>query len=139
MTEFVYFPGRELPPYGEYVRSEDLVIGNVYFRVGFVDREMLMPEMTALVFVGRDLDAEDVGSGSQTLFFQDYRSYARGVRWGMDPPSLDAESEVERFEQFMSRGWFESADEKDVSNIFVFEKALEVLLRCSLKRHARDV
>jgi hypothetical protein len=139
MNEFVHFPGRELPPFGEYVRSEDLVVGNVYFRVGFLDQEMFIPEITALVFVGRDLDPEQAASGFHQLFFQDYGSYTQGVRWGMDPPPLDAESEVERFEQFMSRGWFESSEETEISNVFVFEKALDVLLHCSVKRRGRGV
>jgi hypothetical protein len=134
MADLIHFSGRDLPVFGEYVRSGDLLIGEVYFRVGFLDDEMHVPELTPVVFIGRDLDPENLPSNSHQLFFQDYGSYARGVRWGMKHPPVDAESESERFEQFMSRGWFESGEETEISNVFVFEKALDVLLRCSISR-----
>jgi hypothetical protein len=33
----MYFEGRELKPFGEFTRSSDLVVENVYFRISFLD------------------------------------------------------------------------------------------------------
>src|SRR5687767_12573744 len=96
MTHPVHFPGRDLPPFGEYVKSEDLVVGEVYFRVGYLDDQLLVPEVTALVFAGRDLGEENTSTGHHQLYFQDFASYMRGDRWGMDHPPLDGSTEVER-------------------------------------------
>ena len=138
MTEPIHFPGRDVPSFGEYVKPEELVVGGIYFRAVFADDEMLVPELTPLVFAGRDLHRENATNSSHQLFFQDYASYARGVRWGMEDPPLDAETEEERIEQFMSRGWFETVEETQ-PHVFVFEKALDVLLRCALRRRERAV
>jgi hypothetical protein len=51
----LYFPARELTPYAEYVEADDLTVGKVYFDVTFLDKQMLVPELRPLVFVGRDL------------------------------------------------------------------------------------
>jgi hypothetical protein len=59
MNQPIHFPGRDLPPFGEYVKFEDHVVGEVYFRVGYLDEQLLVPEVTPLVFVGRDLDEEN--------------------------------------------------------------------------------
>lgn len=129
--EPLHFPGRGLQQFGEYVKSEDLVVGEVYFRVVYSDDQLLIPEMTPLVFAGRDLDEKD------WLYFQDVTSYMRGDRWGMDHPPLDGSTEIERFEQLMRRGCFQSFENTETSHVFVFEKALDVLLRCSLDRRER--
>jgi len=44
----LYFDGRELKPYGEFVRAADLVDGRVYFRVGFLDQDTVIPELVPL-------------------------------------------------------------------------------------------
>jgi hypothetical protein len=116
------------------VEAKDLVVGQVYFRLGFADEEMLVPELRPLVFVGRDLDPEDADG---RLFFQDYASYARGARWGIEPPPLDGATEIERIEQFLARGWFETIQESATTGVFTFEKALDSLLSCSLRRQGR--
>ena len=128
-----HFPGRDLPEFGEHVKAEDLVVGAVYFRVVFADAELLIPELMPLVFAGRDLEGEPVSGASHQLFFQDCVSYFRGDRWGMERPPLNGETEEARVEQFMSRGWFETVDE-DQPHVFVFEKALDELLRCGVRR-----
>ena len=37
----VRFPGRELKTHCDYVRAEDLIVGEVYFRVHFLDGQGL--------------------------------------------------------------------------------------------------
>jgi hypothetical protein len=76
----VYFDGRELKPYAEPVSSSELSEGTVYFAVNFVDEEMLIPTMETLVFVGRNLEPDDVGE----VYFQDVASYREGVRYAWD-------------------------------------------------------
>jgi hypothetical protein len=78
---------------------------------------MLIPELRPLVFIGKNLDPADVG----IVYFQDYDSYSRAVRYGQPgDPSI--------------QGWFESGSENEINHIFEFERALNVLLSCSLRR-----
>ena len=55
------FESRELKPYGEYMKSVELIEAQIYFRVSFLDEEMLTPEMVPLVFIGRDLQPDGPG------------------------------------------------------------------------------
>lgn len=57
------------------VEPNQLQVGQVYFKVDFVDRQKSIPRVTPVVFAGRDLD----GSTRGDLFFQDYESYRRGA------------------------------------------------------------
>ncbi|MGB0035459.1 MAG: hypothetical protein WBP79_08300 [Candidatus Acidiferrales bacterium] len=107
------FEERELKPYAETVPLDELQVGAVYFAVNFVDDEMLIPSMEPKVFVGRNLEAEE----GERLHFQDIDSYRRGVRF---------ESATEDDEAI-----FETGTER---HIFEFERALDVLMRCSLRR-----
>ena len=111
----LHFPARELKPYAEYAEAGELVIGKTYFAVHFVDKEMLVPEMRPLVFVGRDFEPEDDG----ILYFQDAESYIAGVRYD----STGGHEDVE----------FHTVDE-DTPLVCEFERALDSLLRCSIER-----
>jgi hypothetical protein len=82
----VHFPGRDVPPYAEYAAAENLVEGGIYFRVGFVDRNLHIPTMEPVVFIGRDLAEGDSG----VLYFQDAGSHMAGVRFG-SPDQDEAE------------------------------------------------
>jgi hypothetical protein len=110
----VHFEARELKPYAEPVSSTELREGQVYFAVNFVDDEMLIPMMETVVFVGRNLKPEDVGS----VYFQDVESYGEGIRWGS--PHEWAK--------------FQTGSENEVNHIFDYERALDVLMWCSLRR-----
>ena len=57
----VRFPARELKTHCDYVRAEDLVVGEVYFRVHFLDDQGLVPELLPREFVGRNLFPADEG------------------------------------------------------------------------------
>jgi len=112
----VYFSGRELTPYAEPVLSKELQEGKVYFAVNYVDEQMLIPVVETLVFVGRNLEPGDAGK----VYFQDVESFREGVRYGSD-----SEGELAKFE---------TGSENMLDHIFDYERALDVLMRCSLRR-----
>src|SRR5690242_5613038 len=72
----VSFEIGDLKPYVEYVRSEDLREGTIYFKVGYLDDMALVPMLQPYVFIGRNLDEDD----EQEVYFQDAGSYASGIR-----------------------------------------------------------
>ncbi|SRR6266496_5634573 len=110
------FEARELLPYAEPISSTDLEVGTVYFAVNYVDDEMLVPIMETLVFIGRNLEPGDVGK----VYFQDVESYREGVRYGSDSEDVWAK--------------FETGSENELGHIFEYERALDVLMQCSLRR-----
>lgn len=112
------FEERELPSYAEPISSTDLQEGEIYFSVNFVDDEMLIPTMETVVFIGKDLEPEDSGQ----VYFQDIDSYRSGVRY----ESATEEDYAEFF----------AGSESQVHHVFTFEKALEALMKCSLRRRS---
>ena len=113
------FPARELKPYGEYMEASKLVEGEIYFAVHFLDDQMSVPELDPLVFIGRNLEQGDSGR----LYFQDAASYMSGVRYG-DGGGRGGETKIHVVEE-------------NAPFVCEFERALDVLLRCSLKRQGR--
>lgn len=107
------FEERELKPYAETVPPDELQVGTVYFAVNFVDDEMLIPIMEPKVFIGRNLNS---GQGDR-LHFQDFDSYRQGIRF--ESATEDDEAKFETGTQH---------------HIFEYEKALDVLMRCALRR-----
>ena len=112
----MFFEGRDVHSCVDDVPSAELGVGNVYFTVSFVDQNMLVPVLTPVVFAGRDLDPEFGGY----LYCQDIDSYSAGVR----------------FEKSVSgiRGKIEMWPEEEGSHVMDYERALDVLLFCSLRR-----
>jgi len=108
----MHFEGRELKAYAEPVPPDQLKEDTIYFAVNFVDDDMLIPVMEPKVFIGRNLDADEAG-----LYFQDVESHRRGVRF---------ESAKENDEAI-----FEIGTER---HVFDYERALDQLMRCALKR-----
>jgi len=106
------FEARDLKPYAEPVSPDQLKEGTTYFAVNFADEDMLVPILEPKVFIGRNLDANEPG-----LYFQDFDSYRRGVRF----VSPTAENEA-RFEIGAER------------HVFDYERALDVLMSCALRR-----
>jgi len=109
------FEARELKSYAEPVSVSELTVGNVYFAVQFIDSDMLIPELEALVFIGRDLVPNDALS----LYFQDAGSYRHGIRF-------DSAKDDE--------ATFYKQTEDEIQHIFEYEQALDILLTCSLRR-----
>ncbi len=58
----------------------------MYYAVTFLDEEMLIPTMEPVVFVGRNLDREDV----DRFYFQDADSYREGIRYSTGVAEDDA-------------------------------------------------
>ncbi len=86
--------------------------------VNFVDKEMLIPALAPMVFIGRNLVASDAGK----VYFQDIESYRDGVRF-------DSASDEDGAR-------FEFGSEDELGHVFEYEKGLEVLMACSLRRRA---
>jgi hypothetical protein len=130
----LYFEGRELKSYGEFVRSADLEVGHVYFRMGYVDADTALPELAPLVFLGRNLDPEHPG-----LYFQDAASYLSGERyksvdWAASPSQTEEGPTVWRTHTVECHVLPESQH----TSVFEYEKALDQLLVCSLRRKTWD-
>lgn len=107
------FEARELKACGEPVSPEELRLGEVYFGVLFLDDNGFVPMMEPKVFIGHNLEAGDVGK----VYFQDFASYRRGVRYESANDDDDAVFEV------------------GVQNyIFEYARALDVLMYCELLR-----
>src|SRR5260370_33529410 len=103
---------REVKGYAEPVLPEHLREGEVYFAVVFLDKDSLVPTMEPRVFVG--MKAESDGN---KLYFQDFVSYQRGIRFE-SPNADEAATFVTGVERY----------------IFQYEKALDVLMACALRR-----
>jgi len=110
------FEARDLKPYAEPVVADDLREGEVYFSVQFVDEKMHIPIVGTWVYAGKMFDAE---ISEDRLIFQDVVSYGHGIRYGTDEES---------------EGEFQLEQQKYVNHIFEYERALEVLMNCSLRR-----
>ena len=111
----LHFEARDVSPYADHAAAETLVVGNTYFIVHFLDERLLIPELKALVFIGRKLEEGDSGD----LYFQDAESYLAGVRYESATGDSDAE--------------FHAVGE-GTPFVFEFERALDRLLCCSLQR-----
>lgn len=130
----LYFEGRAVKPYGEYVLSTDLIVGQVYFKVGFLDEDAAVPEMYALVFIGKNLHPNLPG-----MYFQDVESYFGGARRQEDAyvPSYEAEfPDGCRWEDDECQ--FEWQKDRERSGVFTFDGALNSLLHCSIGRKRWD-
>jgi len=108
------FEARELKPYAEPVQASKLKEGEVYFAVNFLDEEMLVPVLEPLVFIGTNLDGDTPG----LVHFQDADSYRRGVSYQGEDVDGDAT-------------FYQGAEP---NHIFEYERALDVLLKCALRR-----
>ena len=122
----MYFEGRELKPWAEFVPAHELREAVVYFRVHYVDDEMLVPVLEPFVFIGKDLEPED----EDVLYFQEASSYLAGERpFGESRRSDDQQTRSEVIVHTMS-----AAD----CHLMEYEKAIDVLLQCALRRQKRD-
>jgi hypothetical protein len=111
------FEGRDLKTYAEPVDANLLVEGECYFTIQYADDRMLNPLISTWVFLGRRLDPDDV---DEILYFQDVDSYQQGIRYGAPV------AEGARFHVYT---------QNEIKFFFEFERALEQLMKCSLRRH----
>ena len=115
-SETTWFEARELKPYAEPVEATQLNKGDAYFRVQFVDENLLIPVVDPLIFIGKDLEPGDSGQ----FYFQDAGSYVHGLRY---------DSATDR-----DLGVFEAYPADGMKSIYAYERAVDVLLRCALHR-----
>jgi hypothetical protein len=116
VQDVTQFEARQLKPYAEPVTVEDLKVGSVYFSVQFVDEEMLLPIVEPWIFLGKNLRGTDADS----LYFQSFGSYSQGIR-------LDDDSEEADYS-------FQITTANGIKHIFEYERALDVLMNCALRR-----
>jgi len=114
----MHFEAREVTTAAEPVTAKDLVVGAVYFSVQFVDPEMFIPVVEPLVYIGKDLVLNDRG----VLYFQNAESYRAGIRF----ESAEADEAA-----------IYAQPESQINHIFDYERALDRLLVCSLRRKKR--
>jgi hypothetical protein len=107
----MFFQQRELPPYAEPVSANELKEGTVYFELSYSPESMIIPFLETLRFVGKNLQPGDVG----LVYFQQIMAH----RWVED--ESDSEDPWGR-------------DENQLNAHFEFDKALNGLLWCSLRR-----
>ncbi len=108
----VGFPATRDPAIRRIRDRRDARRGKTYFSVHFVDKEMSTPELTPLVYIGRNLAEND----TDALYFQDAASYLEGIRFGDG-----------------NEGDFHTVD-GGTPFVYDFERALDRLLYCSLTR-----
>lgn len=117
MTQVTPIEGRKPEPYAEPVAPEALVVGDVYFALTY-DDEMVLPLLEPLVFAGKNLEKDDVDD----YYFQDVWSYRQGARY-KNLAGVEAT--------------FHHGDA--IKHMFQYEKALDRLLECSLRRKAKGL
>jgi len=110
---------RDLPTHAEPVSASDLEIGETYFSVQYLDEDLLVPKVETLILAGKE---QDTGGGA-VFCFQDLDSYRQGIRHG----SAD-----------VMKGVFYLQDERDVKHIFKYERAVDELIKCALRRRKRE-
>jgi len=110
------FEARDLKTYAEPVSASDLREETVYFFLNYIDDQLLIPELTPVVFIGKNLHEGDSG----TVYFQDAGSYRAGVRHSSSEARENAV--------------FHSGSENQVNHVFEYENALNLLLLCSIRR-----
>jgi len=130
-VDYLHFESRDVPPYGEPVLSSDLQEGQIYFFLTYEDEELLCPALRPVVFLGRDLDPDVTGM----VYFQDLASYLAGERLspltqGDTAPRSQGPLSHNEAEVFFG-------SELETNHVFEFDKALNLLLVCSLRRAAR--
>lgn len=117
----MHFEGRDLNEYVEPVSASELREGEVYFAVNYVDDKMLVPIVETVVFIGRNLEPGDVSQ----VYFQDVESHREGVEYDWNASDGSAK--------------FQTGSEDQINHIFDYERALEELMRCSVRRREKEL
>ncbi len=115
----VSFDFGELQPYVQYVPTEELREGSIYFRVTYVDDMSLIPMVDPYVFIGRNLNDDD----EYEVYFQDAASYAAGVRCDRDALDVGHGGAPLILSGSASEG-----------HVMEFCEALRTLVKCGLRR-----
>lgn len=129
------FEARELKDYVEPVPATDLVVGQVYFKVAYADQDLMVPQLEAVVFIGRDLHPAGAG-----LYYQDVESYLDGRRFQLgdlaDADLFPADPDEQAMAWEVNEARFEYERPSALSDVCEFDAALDQLLACALRRKA---
>jgi len=112
------FPARELQTYAEPVSPDAMQVGRVYFALQYEDPDLLVPRLYPMIFLGFDLDGGKVGR----RYFQHFDSFREGVQHGTTG---------------QEPGHFEAYGPEGGRHIYEYERALEGLMLCALRRDDR--
>lgn len=115
----MYFKGREIRSTSNPVSHDELVQGNTYFSLNFIDESMLIPTLEPVIYIGKNLERDDEGQ----VYFQDFDSHQDGASYHSATEDMHAV-------------FFKGA-EGETNHIFQFDDALEVLMVCYLRRKSR--
>lgn len=107
------FDARDLTDYSEPVSAIDIELGATYYSVTFADTDMMVPVIVTIIFIG------ELASGN--LRFQDAMSH----QFGITPETVSEDNPAT---------FYECAKDQ-LRSIFTFEKCLETLMRCSMRRN----
>ena len=130
----IRFESRDITPWTQHPRAADLVVGNIYFRVQFQDQDMVVPQLFAWIFLGRDLHTDCPG-----LFFQDTDSYFSGVRFVVaDLPSMATSPDTMIVSWERDGAWLECEPPREFARVQEYDQALDSLLLCSIRRRTWD-
>lgn len=111
------FEARTINSYADPVSLETLKEGVTFFMVNFADEKMFVPQLSAVVFVGKDFEIGE----DNIYYFQDIDSYSLGERY--DSPKVGEDG-----------AYFFKCAGNEFGGIYDFEVALEILMYCSLRR-----
>jgi hypothetical protein len=114
MSDTIYFEGREISSYGEPVSENELNEYSIYYIVNFIDEKLIIPVMRTVVFVGKNLEPDDVNS----FYFQDIDSYHEGKGY----------EHADIYEEFFV------CSAKELNSVYDLEHALERLMYCFLQQ-----
>ena len=109
------FPETVLKPYAEPAAASEMKKGRVYFACHFMDEEMFVPILTPMIYLG-NLDPNE----PELRLFQNFDSFRCEVRYPEDYSGHE-----DSFE------WYGPDEGK---HIFEFDRALETLMRCAIRR-----
>lgn len=124
------FEARELATHAKPVSVDSLKIGVTYFSVAFLDREMRVPILQPLVFIGKNLVEGDVNR----VYFQDADSHREGITFEAEEDEAEPVTSKSLTRAAVASAVFYEVAETDAGNIFEYEDALNELLKCSLRR-----
>lgn len=113
------FPATQLKPYAEPVTAREAQPGRVYFALQYVEPDLLVPTLEPLIFLGWNLEGDD----PDARFFQSFDSFVAGIRY--------------RSRKEDDWQYFQAYGPNEGKHIFEYERALEALMACALRRREK--
>jgi hypothetical protein len=124
------FEARELKDYAVSVEEADLKVGKTYFLVWFFDEAMLIPELNAMVYLGYGISEDD----PDRYIFQDAGSYMAGQGYEEFLDDDSSDEDIKDDDGVAIEAELQALSKSELGGVYEFEEALNVLLRCSVRR-----